>query len=127
MLIKKTLIATAALAAGMAAMTAEGASTATTTFQVKLTIQTSCTVAKTGDLNLGTHDGWETNLGTNASTFTVTCSKNTPYYIGLKSQATTADNNGAGAMKGTGSNNDTVAYTLYQDAASTVWGNTANS
>jgi len=104
------------------------ADTASGTFQVTLTVQKACTVTAgtPSDIALGTVAATATNVAGN-NTITVTCSKTTPYYIGLApSNANTA---GAGSMAGTGANADTVAYQLRSaaGAAGAVWGNTATT
>lgn len=123
MLFKKTLFAVAALAfVGVAS-----AATATATFQVKMTIQKSCGVVagSASDINLGTVSSSAVNTS-GTSNINVTCSKTTPYFIGLApSNANTA---GAGVMSGTGTNLDKVPYQLNSVSASgPVWGNTATA
>lgn len=123
MLFKKTLLASALLALGGFAITAGAATNpATTTFKVKLVVQKACSVAAT-DLDFGTQDSTAANFGasTNGSV-TVTCSKSTPYIVGL------APSNGSGVGAGgmtSGTTSDTVNYQLYQNSGlTTVWGNT---
>lgn len=61
---------------------------------------------------------------TGSDNIAVTCPNRTPYNVGLL--PSDGDAGGAGSMKGTGSNTDTVRYQLYQDPTlSTTWGNTA--
>ena len=60
-----------------------------------------------------------------SSTMSVTCSVNTPYNVGL-APLNVASTTGAGTMKGTGANTNTVTYQLYSNSGlTTVWGNTA--
>jgi spore coat protein U-like protein len=124
----KTMRLAAALlfASGMA-VTANAASPATATFQVLLTITKACSVtAGTGsNVSLGSVTSTATNTqGTN--NISVTCSKTTPYYIGLA--PSNASTTGAGVMSGTISGNtDTVPYQLYSGTGTTLWGNTATS
>jgi spore coat protein U domain-containing protein, fimbrial subunit CupE1/2/3/6 len=117
----------AILAASVCTVTAHAASPATATFQVLMTIQKTCSVAAgaASNINLGTVLSTATNTS-NTSNFTVTCSKTTPYFVGmLPSNTNTA---GAGTMSGTGTNTDKVPYQLYSNAGlSTPWGNTATS
>lgn len=123
---RKSLIVAALLALGAAGTQAAVNNSAT--FQVKMTITSACAVTTApGTINLGTAVASTTAVTNNSSTqFGVTCSKGTPFYVGLApSNANTA---GAGVMSGTGSNTDKVPYTLYQDSAfKTPWGNTATS
>lgn len=122
MLFKKTLLASAMLALGGFAVSAGAAtSPATTTFKVQLVVQKACSVSAT-DLDFGSQDSTATNFSESTNgTVTVTCSKNTPYIVGLA--PSNGDANGAGEMT-SGTTGDTVGYKLYQDSAhSTVWGN----
>ncbi|HEX2531959.1 MAG TPA: spore coat protein U domain-containing protein, partial [Burkholderiaceae bacterium] len=105
------------------------AATATDTFQVKMNIITACDV-KAGlasDIDFGNVSSLQTNLVA-TNTISVTCSNNTPYYIGLA--PFNGNTLGAGVMRGqTAGNLDTVPYQLRSTAgmAGTVWGNTATS
>ncbi len=125
---KILLIAVAASLASAAAFAATNPATAT--FDVKLTVLKACSVlaGATSDIDFGSQDSTATNLQ-NSNTISVTCSKKTPYTIGLApSNSNTA---GAGVMAAqnvapvTG-NTDTVAYQLRSAAGptGTVWGNT---
>ena len=126
----KKAIAVAALMAmaGFAGQAAAQAQTSTTTFNVKITIQKACsvqTVAAT-DVDFGPHVAAAVAANeTTAGSVTVSCSKNTPYTIGLRpSTANGGTDNGIGAMSGGVPVGDLVPYTLYQNVArTTVWGN----
>jgi len=114
-----------AVASAMVAVPAM-ADTASSTFQVTMTIQKACTVTAGAPSNiaLGTVASTATNVAGN-NTITVNCSKTTPYFIGLApSNASTA---GAGTMSGTGANADKVPYQLRSTAGTsgTIWGNTS--
>jgi spore coat protein U-like protein len=123
----KTLIsvALAALVAGAGfAPSASGASVSSN-FQVKLAIAKTCAVDTSGALDLGSVNADSTsNVSQNASNINVKCSKATAYTVGLTPSSNST--NGTGTMAGaTSGNTDTVAYALYQDAASaTAWGTT---
>jgi spore coat protein U-like protein len=104
---------------------------ATATFQVQIKINKACSVAAgaSSNVDFGTQDASATALTAN-NTFSVTCSKNTPYFIGLvPSNANTA---GLGSMTAlnvapvTG-NTDSVPYQLRSvaGAAGAIWGDTA--
>ena len=125
---KLLLISIAASLASASAVAV--AATATTSFDVKLTVLKACSVVAgaTSDIDFGSQDPTATNLQ-NSNTISVTCSKKTPYTIGL-----TPGNNsttGAGVMAAqnvapvTG-NSDSVAYQLRSTAGltGTVWGDT---
>lgn len=105
----------------------------TGTFQVKITIQKSCTVTvgSASDINLGTVSASATDTSS-SNTISVNCSKTTPYYIGLApSAANGGDSDGAGTMSSVANaaaNTDKVPYTLHQTSATgPVWGNTATT
>jgi spore coat protein U-like protein len=127
----KQLIAKLALIALAAGTVAAHAAIATSSFQVQMTITSSCAVTTAPtNINLGSVAAASTAVNQNGSTtFKVNCSKNTPFYVGLAPSAANGGTNaGTGAMSGTGSNTDTVPYTLYSNAGlTTVWGNTATS
>jgi len=121
-----TLAAAAAVTCAVAAP-----NPATATFQVLIKINKACSVTAgaSSNVDFGTQDASATNLAAN-NTFSVTCSKNTPYYIGLlPSNANTA---GLGSMAAlnvapvTG-NTDSVPYQLRSaaGAAGAIWGDTA--
>ena len=131
----KTLIAKAALVASAIGLASSAnAATATASFQVVITIQSACTVTAgaASKIDLGSVLSSATNtLGT--SSIAVTCSKKTPYYIGLApSVANGGTTTGAGAMSTStalAGNTDKVPYQLTSTAGATgtVWGNTATS
>ena len=106
------------------ASTSADAQTATDTFQVLLTIEASCTVTAgtASDIDLGTVPSTATDVS-DSNTFTVNCSNTTPYFIGL--EPSNGDTGGAGLLTNAGP--DSVPYQLEQDAAGTIWGNTATS
>jgi spore coat protein U-like protein len=111
------------LAAGAAMLcNAANAATATTTFQVKLTIQSQCTIVSVSALDFGTNGVINANID-QGNTLNVQCTNTTPYNIGLNAGA----NGGTIAtrlMKG-GPSNETIAYSLYSNPArTTVWGET---
>jgi spore coat protein U-like protein len=135
MMFKKTLLATALFAFGGFAMNASAAtSPATATFQVLITIQKACTVlaGAASNINLGTVNSTATNT-TGSNTISVTCSKTTPYYVGLApSTANGGNTTGGGNMISTTApavNTDKVPYQLSSTAgpSGTPWGNTATS
>lgn len=130
----KKLLPLAALAlAAAAAFTCAVAAPnpATATFQVQIKINKACLVAAgaASNIDFGTQDASATALAAN-STFNVTCSKNTPYFIGLA--PSNANTTGLGSMAAlniapvTG-NTDSVPYQLRSaaGAAGAIWGDTA--
>jgi spore coat protein U-like protein len=133
MSLKKTLFASTALVmAGFSLST--HAATATATFQVLMVIQKACavTAGATSNINLGTVATTAVNT-TGSNTISVTCSKTTPYYIGLApSAANGGTTTGSGSMSTADAlpgNTDTVPYQLTSTPgpSGTVWGNTATS
>lgn len=109
------------------------AAVANGTFQVLITIQKSCAViAGSGsNINLGTVNASAVNTS-QSNTFTVNCSKTTPYFIGLApSAANGGTTTGSGAMSSvanSATNTDKVPYQLNQTSATgPVWGNTATT
>jgi spore coat protein U-like protein len=130
----KSLVA-ASCAAGLVAVTpAAQAATATATFQVQIDIQKSCavTAGAGSNVNVGSVASTATNSA-GSNTISVTCTKSTPYFIGLAPSAGNGGtNSGSGSMASTGGvagNTDKVPYQLRSTAGTsgTVWGNTATS
>ena len=119
---KSVLAATAlgCLVLGLATTPAVAA-TATTTFQVTATIQSTCVVSATA-MGFGTYTAV---VATSSSTVTVTCTNTTPYTVGL-------DAGGGGGTvttrKMTGPGGALLNYSLYSDSGRTTnWGNTTGS
>ncbi len=117
-LFKSTLIATALVAAGVAG-TANAASVGQD-FKVKISITGSCTFISASDINFaataatpGTRDA--------TGTIKVQCTNNLPFSVQLNSGLNGGGNVNARKMKST-SGADTIAYQLYSDSFSTVWG-----
>lgn len=127
---KKNVFAKIALIAAAGFAVNAFAATATANFQVKMTIVKACSVtAGSGsDISLGTTVLSSDTSQTGSSMISVTCSKTTPYKIGLLPQTTGGTANGTGFMVSTtapATNTDKVPYTLYSDSGfGTVWGNT---
>ena len=120
---KLTFVATAIVAATVTS--AALAATSTSTFQVLINVAKACSVtAGAGsNINFGTVDSSATGLTAN-SNISVTCSKSTPYNVGLlpSNNSTT----GAGVMAPAVAGPDTVAYQLRSvSATGPVWGSTA--
>ncbi|WP_213716597.1 Csu type fimbrial protein [Cedecea lapagei] len=109
------------------------AAVANGTFQVLITITKSCTVTAgaASNINLGSVAASAVNTS-QSNTFTVNCSKATPYFIGLApSAANGGTTTGSGAMSSvlnSATNTDKVPYQLNQTSATgPVWGNTATT
>lgn len=106
----------------MASIGLASASTDTTTFNVKVTITSTCDIHTTAatDVNFGTVSSTGTSID-QAGSLTANCTPGTTYTIAL--------DNGVNALAGqrrmiNGTTNY-VAYNLYQDTArTTVWGST---
>lgn len=100
---------------------AASAATSTGSFNVSMTIQSSCTLVSASAIAFGTYG----TLGTNTDatgTLDVQCTANSPYTValdaGLGSGATTT-------TRKLTSGSSTINYVLYRDSARTLtWGNT---
>jgi spore coat protein U-like protein len=93
---------------------------ATADFQVQITITNACAISGVNDLDFGSQGSLAAAIAS-TSTFSVNCTTDLPYTIGLNAGT------GAGATVAnrlmTGPSSATVAYSLYQDASHlTVWG-----
>jgi spore coat protein U-like protein len=101
------------------------AQTATTQFNVQITINAECQVNAASDLNFGT-TGVINDPLLAASEIEVQCTNGTPYDIGLNAGTGAGSSTSTRFM--TGPDAETVAYSLYEDAArATVWGDTIGS
>lgn len=99
---------------------------ATFPFNVTATVVKQCNISYANNVSFGNVTASQSNI-TSFNSLGVACTSNTPYTIGLvPSNSNTA---GSGAMKGTGSNTDTVPYQLRSTSGitGTVWGNTAQN
>ena len=119
---KTSLVFAAVLA--MLASSAAFAVTTTSTFQVQVTVQASCTIVSSPTLDFGTQGVFAANVD-QSSIIQVQCTNTTPYNIGLNAGV------GAGAtvaVRKMTSGGATVNYSLYTDVArTTVWGNTVGT
>src|ERR1700761_2507368 len=99
------------------------AATATGSFQVSMTIQSTCSVQSISDLAFGSQTAITSNLDA-ATTIGVVCTNGTPYNIGL-SAGTGSGASVASRLLTSGAN--TVPYSIYRDSNRTqVWGVTTN-
>ncbi len=103
---------------------ASNAATASSSFQVNLTIQGECKVQSASNVNFGSHGVIDANVDT-TNAIGVQCTNSTPYTVALSAGG------GSGATvagrKMTSAANDTVTYALYRDASRTqIWGVTQN-
>ena len=113
-------LAGAAFLAGFAP--AAHAASATTTFNVTATVQTSCSVSAS-DLAFGTYDAASLTDTLSTSTVTVTCSLLTPYTISLNSGT-----NASGSTRRLGSGAARLSYEIYRDVSMTnIFGTVAAS
>jgi len=100
------------------------AATATGSFNVQVTIASTCTVSSATTLNFGSQGVLTANVD-NTSAITVTCTNTTPYNIGLDkglnggSVTTRQMKSGGGAL---------INYSLFSDSGRTTnWGNTVGT
>lgn len=97
----------------------------TSSLQVQITITKTCTMTSGSPVSFGSVVANVVPAKATAN-LTVTCSKGTPFTIGL--QPSNGNTSGAGSMSGTGANPDKVSYLLYTDATgSTVWGSNSGT
>lgn len=118
---RSLMTATLITIGGFTAMSANAATgPATDTFDVKMTVASSCTVAAGPTINLGAIDAGGTAPVVGTSAFNVACSKGTPFTISMLPNG--EDSAGIGSMKGTDGNLDTIAYKLTTDLeGATTW------
>jgi len=96
-------------------------------FTVQATVDPQCTINTTSDVNLGHYSASQTDItGSNNNAIGVTCTNDASYNIGLT--PSNDNTNGAGVMKGSGSNTDKVPYQLFSDISRTTkWGNNGST
>lgn len=94
-------------------------------FTVQATVTSSCFISATTDINLGSHSAGTINIAGNNHAISVTCPTGMPYNIGLS--PSNGNLEGAGTMKGTGSNSDPLPYQLRSSSNGLPWGNTATA
>ena len=127
MKLNRLLPVSALLVAGL--LSSGAAMAATTdggTFGVKIAITSECTVDATkSNLDFGSTASTATSpVSANNGGFSVTCTNQTPYQMGLQSTASGAGTGGSGSMTATVNSVEyKVDYQLYQDAGTTAWGN----
>lgn len=96
-------------------------STATTSFTVTVTVALACTITAS-NLNFGTFQGTVLN---STSTISVTCTKTTPYNVGLNAGTTTGATVTTRKMQ---NGTHRLGYSLYQNSTHTTnWGNTVGT
>lgn len=95
------------------------------TLSAQATVVSACVVNANPTLNLGTVSAGTANIS-GSNTIQVNCPTGTTYYIGMSpSNNSTA---GAGVMKGTNGNADSVPYQLRSGSITgATWGNTATA
>ncbi len=100
------------------------AATASSSFQVNLTIQGECKVQSASNVNFGSQGVIDANIDT-TNAIGVQCTNSTPYTVALSAGAGSGAT--VAARKMTSAANDTVSYALYRDASRTqLWGVTQN-
>jgi spore coat protein U-like protein len=113
----------ATLAAGVMTAGAAQAGTATTTFAVTATVQSTCAATATA-LAFPTYTPGGGAV-TQSSTVSVKCTKNSPYTVALNGGATTG---GTVAQRLMASGTNTLQYNLYTtNTYATVWGDGTGS
>lgn len=115
--VRLSVLAASVLFAGSAL-----AQTATTDFNVQITITAECVIDSATDLDFGSSGFIDADIDA-ANAVTVTCTNGTGYEIGLDAGQGVGATVASRLMTGTGG--ETIAYSLYQDAGrSQVWGDT---
>jgi len=119
------LVAVAGVVASLASPAR--AATATTTFNVRITITAACDIATTAptDVNFGSQPSTATNVD-NQGALNVNCTPSAPYTIALDNGQNGTDANSRKMSSGTA----LVPYQLYRAASRTpadVWGSTAGT
>ena len=101
-----------------------GAATASGSFQVTLTIQSTCSVQSVADLAFGSQTAVAANLDATTS-IGVQCTNATPYTIALSAGGGTGATVSSRLMTNLGG--ATAAYSIYRDSSrSQVWGVTTS-
>ena len=101
---------------------AVNAATATSSFQVSVNIQGSCSVQSATNLSFGNRTAIAAALDATSS-IGVQCSTTTPYSVGLSAGGGTGATMAARLLT---AGSDTIPYTVYRDSNRTqVWGTTA--
>lgn len=101
------------------------AQTATSQFDVQMTITAECQVKSAGNISFGSAGIISSNVDA-TSAIVVRCTNGTSYNLGL--DAGTGSGATAANRLMTGPNARTISYKLYSDSARTaIWGNTAGS
>lgn len=93
------------------------------TFDVSMKIVADCTIGANG-MDFGQNQGVLNTALTASSSINVTCTNTTPYNVGLSAGTGTGSNGTTRYMSGTGANNGTVRFNLYQQPGAGSWGNT---
>jgi len=117
-------LATAALATFAFVAGSAHAATATTTFNVRITITAACDISTTAptDVNFGSQPSTATNVD-NQGALNVNCTPSAPYTIALDNGQNGTDANSRKMSNGT----SLVPYQLYRAAGRTaadIWGST---
>lgn len=122
----KSLKLSVCLALGLlaGASSAAFASTASTTFQVKITITNACDAAalSAGDIDLGSHSFLDSNIN-GSSSLSVKCTNGAPYTIALNAGSNPSTPGDVTTRRMLNGAANYVPYNLYKDSAfATVWG-----
>jgi spore coat protein U-like protein len=109
---------------GLGVPFAQATSPVTTSFQVRLQILDSCTVATPATLDFGQQTALGSAIDATTS-ISVTCSNTTPYNIALDAGA---HGSSVTARKMQGGTSEQISYSLYRDSARTQnWGATVGT
>jgi len=122
---RKLVIGLGAVVGIATAGTVAQAATATSNFQVRITITAQCLAATTNDLDFGSTGFLSANVDAQSS-ISVQCTNTTPYNVGFDKGANGTDVT-ARKLKG-GPTNELISYAIYSDSSRSVnWGNTVGT
>jgi len=122
---RKLVIGLGAVMGIATAGTVAHAATATSNFQVRITITAQCLAATTNDLDFGSTGFLSANVDAQSS-ISVQCTNTTPYNVGFD-QGVNGTGVTARKLKG-GPTNELISYAIYSDSSRSVnWGNTVGT
>lgn len=115
---RNVILSSLMMASVLASLPSHAATPVTGQFKVTITVKESCKIDSTSDVNFAEIDR-STNVDQTAQgKLNITCTKDTPYQVGLA---------GSGKMSNTADASSTIAYDLFKDADyKQVWNNSDN-
>lgn len=112
---------------GSGSGSATGTGNGTFTFSVSANVASSCTAVSGTALDFGTR-GLITSNADQTSSISLTCTKRSPYNVGLNAGSNPATAGDVTTRRMTDGSSHYIGYQMYSDAGrSTVWGNTVST